>query len=175
MSALSVETSRTEELDYELWDGEKVVRGRPSNSHEAIRAALIIQLGPQCPPGFVVLTSSSIEDAGTAPRSDGAVLSPEETLVWVEVLSPSDLRQGDARLVSERRRHWLFDHGVRSLWVLVETFEEVTFTVIPASGPAEAFVSPAVATVSVVAGESEHRFAVDLAKLAAAASVVGTD
>lgn len=174
MSALSVETPGTEDLDYELWEGEEVVRGQPSNTHEAIRAALIIQMGPQCPPGFVVLTSSSIEDAGTAPRSDGAVLSPEETLVWVEVFSSVDLRQGDARLVSARRRKWLFDHGVRSLWVLVETYEEVTFTVIPPSGPAEAFVSPAVATV-LVAGEAEHHFTVDLAKLAVAAATVGPD
>lgn len=168
-----------DEADVELWDGEEVVKGQPRPWHEAVRLALLAQLYAQRRLGVGVVTSSAIEDAGTAPRSDGSVIDTagghREVLVWVEVLSPSDLCWGDERLSGGRRRHWLLDHGVASIWAVVEVLGTTVLVVFHGSGEVETFASPATVNVTVAHSRGEDRFEIDLAKLAEAGEEAGDD
>ncbi|MGA3220739.1 MAG: hypothetical protein ABSE77_16955 [Acidimicrobiales bacterium] len=99
--------------------------------------------------------------------------SADTTLVWVEVLSSFDLRQGDARLVGERRRRWLLDHGVSNIWAVTDVFGAIGLAVFHASGASEVFISPATITVRVVHTNGEDEFVIDLAKLEEAAAAAG--
>src|SRR5512135_1629504 len=124
------------EEDVEVWDGVPVVKGSLAASHEAVRAALVSQLDAQRRPGTSVVVSSIAGDEHGFARSDGSVVDVAGgmTLVWVEVLSESDLRGGDARLVGSRRRRWLFEHGVLSLWAVTDLFGAITLTVLHRTG-----------------------------------------
>src|SRR5512144_2796795 len=159
------------EEDVEVWDGVPVVTGSPSASHEAVRAALISQLDAQRPPGMTVLVSSIAGHEHGFARSEGSLvdLARQVTPVWVEVLSESDLRRGDARLVGRRRRRWLFEHGVLSLWAVTDLFGAINLTVLGADGEVSSWVSPQTAEVVVRAPRGEIRFGVDLARFEEAA------
>jgi hypothetical protein len=155
------------EEDVEVWDGVPVVKGSPSASHEAVRAALISQLDAQRPPGMSVVVSSIAGDEHEFARSDGSVIDIASGLtpVWVEVLSESDLRRGDARLVGRRRRRWLFAHGVLSLWAVTDVFGTISLTVLHADGTVLSHASPQTAVVPDRLPQGELSLEVDLARV----------
>src|SRR5512144_2168223 len=148
------------EDDVELWDGVRVVKGSPSAAHEALRASLISQLDAQRPPGTSVVVSSIAGDEHGFARSDGSVVdvAGAVTPVWVEVLAESDLRGGDTRLVGSRRRRWLFEHGVLSLWAVTDVFGAITLTVLHPDGTVSSWASPQTAEVVVRTPRGEIRF-----------------
>lgn len=179
MSAAPLELVEADEADVELWDGEEVVKGQPTRRHETLRAELLGQLLAQRRAGMLVVVSSALEEAGTAPHSDGSVIDisadPPATLVWVEVLSEADLRRGGSRLLGERRRRWLLGHGVRSLWVVAEIMGVIELTVIDASGEVQAFAPPGTAGVTMAHDAGEDHFVVDLDRLAEVAATAGDE
>ncbi|MGH9038945.1 MAG: hypothetical protein ACRDZ3_01810, partial [Acidimicrobiia bacterium] len=166
------------EEEYELWDGEIVVKGQPSLWHEALRAGLLAQLHRQLPVHLTIAVSSVVGDETTSPRSDGSVLDasadPPATLVWIEVVSPADLRRRDDRRVGERRRRFLFDHGVHQLWALTDSFGAVTLTVLAPDAAAQAFASPAKVALPVRDATTEHVVTIDLEALEDAGSRAGS-
>ncbi|HLZ37860.1 MAG TPA: hypothetical protein VKP64_08910 [Mycobacteriales bacterium] len=95
--------------------------------------------------------------------------------MWVEVLSESDLRAGDARLVGRRRRRWLFDHAVLALWAVTDVFGAITLTVLHPDGTVSSWASPQTAEVVVRAPRGEIRFGVDLARLEEAAQTASDE
>jgi hypothetical protein len=123
-----------------------------------------------------VVSSIAGDDHGFA-RSDGSVVDVAGgvTLVWVEVLSESDLRGSDARLVGSRRRRWLFEHGVLSLWAVTDVFGAITLTVLYPDGTVSSWASPQTAEVVVRARNGEIRFDVNLARLEEAARIAGDE
>ena len=179
MSVAQPDFAQPGELEVELWDGEEVVKGQPTPRHEALRAALLAQLFGQRHTDLSVEVSWAIEEPGMAPRSDGSVLDrsldPPATLVWVEVFSEADLRRGGPRLLGERRRRWLLEHGVRSLWAVTDVWGIIELTAFDPEGKVETFTSPATATVTISHGGGEERFVVDLGKLADAATAAGEE
>lgn len=177
MSAMAAETFPFEGA-VELWDGEEVVKGQPTPSHEAIRAQVIVQLSAQCPPGLSIRVSSAVGDDRNCAQSDGSVVDvtsqPRCTPVWVEVLSTSDLR-GDARLTAQRRRRFLFDNGVAGLWVFLYHYGTITLTVHHADGTVEAFASPGEVTLPVRHSGGERNVTIDLGAIEAAAQQAGEE
>jgi len=173
MATPAAQLTATDEI-VELWAGEVVVKGQPSPGHEALRAEIIKQLCSQPIDGTAVLASSTAGDdqIGYA-VSDGSIVDVTgggSTPVWVEVLSASDLRKDDQRLIGEIRRQWVFDHGVDSLWMFLDALGVVTLTVLHADGrEGQAAVSPATATVTVRHAGADHDVVIDLGALARAA------
>lgn len=175
MGAMQAEPFESEE-EFERWDGEVVVKGVPAGWHEAVRAALCAQLLGQCP-DLSIRVCSAVGDESTSPRSDGSVIDtrvdPEITAVWIEVLSSADLRRGDARLVGERRKRFLFGHGVRSLWAFVETFGTVSLNVHQPDGPMLTFGPPARVELDIMHSQGRQPVVIDLGEVQRVVDLAG--
>lgn len=175
MGAMPAEFFESEE-EFELWDGELVVKGVPAGWHEAVRLAVGAQLLAQCP-DLSIRVSSAVGDESTAPRSDGSVLDtrvdPAITVVWIEVFSSADLRRGDARLVGERRKRFLFSQGVRSIWVFIESMGAITLNVHLPDRPVLTFGAPAQAELEVLHSQGRQAVVIDLGQLQRVADLAG--